>query len=189
VTAGLLAAGCTGSGTPSAGPTGQSATPGGSPTSAAATPTTGPATPTGSGGQPSATVTPTPPPTVPPTTAAGGGPVTYRIGPADAGKTVTLKVGDRLQLGLRLSGNRLYGMWTLAAYPRSALRLELNRSALGQYQFVATARGGGTVRLVRSSCGSLTDRPCLDQPEPIDPTRTVAPPGGNAVFTVTVRVV
>jgi hypothetical protein len=189
LTAGLLAAACTGGGgTPVAGPTAPSTTAGTTTSTSppASTPTTAAATPTSpTGGQPSATSTPAAPP---PTTAADGT-VTYRIGPADVGRTVTLKVGDHLQLGLTLSGNRLYSAWTLTGYPRSALRLEAGRGTFGQFLFVATARGGGNITAIRSACGPVTDRPCLDPPEPIEPTRTVAPPGASTVFTVTVRVV
>lgn len=188
---GLLAVACSSAGgTPTAGASTQSGSSGAAgPSTAGGTPSTGTTASTGpGGGTPSPTSTAAPPPS---TTVPGGpgGGTTYRVGPADTGRTVTIKVGDRLQVALTLAGNRLRGLWTLTGYPRDALRLEIGRGTFGQFLFVATARGGGNITLIRSACGGVTDRPCLDRPEPIEPTRTVAPPGGSALFTVTVRVV
>src|SRR5205823_7065370 len=51
------------------------------------------------------------------------GTTVHRVGPADAGKIVTMHVGDRLQV--TLAANRLMDRWTVGAYPGTALRLEL----------------------------------------------------------------
>ena len=146
------------------------------PDSGAPAPATGlsPTTSPGSGGAGGATASPTP--------QRSGGPVLVQLTARDAGKAVALRVGDRLEV--ILGGTRLTGLWTLSGYPR-ALRPDLRQASFGRFVFVAVAPGSGPVTFVRSDCGSY-GRPCLDRPEPVDPTATAPSPART--FTIQVRV-
>jgi hypothetical protein len=181
--AGLLAAGCTGGtgNTGSGSAAGPSGAAGPSSGSATAPPlSTSPATPgTPAPGTGSASPSSTP--------ARPGAPAVHRRGPGDAGKQVLMRIGDRLEV--TLAGNRLSGRWTLAGYPRDALRLELREATFGRFVFVARAAGAGNISFVRARCGVAPDQPCVDLPAPGDPTPTTAPPGATRTFTVPVRVV
>jgi hypothetical protein len=176
--AGSLAA-CTGTGgTPAAGSA--STTPSGSPATPAPTgPPAATLTPTNPGGAPGTTVTPAP------TTGPPGGAL-YLIGPRDAGRTVEMKVGDRLQV--TLTGSRLLPGWALMSYPRAILRLDLRRAAIGQYRFVATAAGQGRVIFVQSGCGGVYERPCVDQLTGAVPTAPVPPVPETRLFVLNVRI-
>jgi hypothetical protein len=105
-----------------------------------------------------------------------------RLGPDDSGKTVTLAVGDRLQV--ILSGGRLNGGWSLVSYPRPALVPDPDAMPVGGVALVAREAGSGQVVLVRVLCGPAVDPPSCPGgsgvgPGPTSPTRWTA--------TVTVR--
>ncbi len=80
-----------------------------------------------------------------------------RLGPDDNGTTVTLAVGDRLQVVL--SGGRLNGGWALASYPRPALVPDPAAMPVGGVSLVAREAGSGQVVLVRALCGPPVDPP------------------------------
>jgi hypothetical protein len=107
-----------------------------------------------------------------------------RLGPGDSGKTITMRVGNQLQI--TQTANRLLGRWILADY-RRVLSPDLRRSTFGQFVLIAIAPGGGAVTLIQSSCGT-DGRPCLDRPAPIEPTPTSRPDLPGRIFTVTIRV-
>jgi hypothetical protein len=181
--AGLLAAGCTasagagagtGAGSPSQ-PTRPTQPAGGTAGSLTLPPPSGPP------------ATGTSPPTGNPTPAGSGSPAVYRFGPRDSGKRVVLRVGDRLEI--TLTGTRVGALWRLAGYPQAALRPDLRRSPLGRFDFVAQAPGSGNVMFVRARCGTPPDRPCLDLPEPGDPTPAPPVPRAAGTFTIQVQVV
>ena len=97
-----------------------------------------------------------------------------RLGPPDNGTTVTLAVGDRLQV--ILSGGRLTGDWALASFPRPALAPETGTVPTGGVALVARAAGSGQVVLVRVLCGPAIDPPSCPGgsgvgPGPTAPTR------------------
>jgi hypothetical protein len=137
------------------------------------------------GTSPASPGTPGPAPTVTPATP--GSPAIYRLGPRDTGKQVVLEVGDRLVI--TLAGNRVTGRWTLAGYPRAALRQDLREGSFGRFVFIAQASGAGNVMFVRAQCGVPPDRPCIDLPEPGEPSPTPVVPRAAGIFTVQVRVV
>jgi hypothetical protein len=112
-------------------------------------------TPAGEG--PSATVTTSTGPASAGRTAPAPTGVVLRLGPDDNGKTVTLAVGDRLQV--ILSGGRLTGSWALASEPRSVLAPDSRAVPLGGVAFVAREAGSGQVVLVRVLCGPVVDPP------------------------------
>ena len=96
-----------------------------------------------------------------------------RLGPEDNGRTVTLAVGDRLQV--ILSGGRLTGDWALASYPRPALATDA-AAPFGGVALVAREAGSGQVVLVRVLCGPAVDPPGCSGgsgvgPGQISPTR------------------
>jgi hypothetical protein len=108
--------------------------------------------------------------------ACGGGDAgaVVRLGPADNGTTVTLAVGDRLQV--ILSGGRLTGDWALASYPRPALAADAGAVPIGGVTLVARQAGSGQVVLVRVLCGPAVDPPSCPGgsgvgPGPTAPTR------------------
>jgi len=70
-----------------------------------------------------------------------------RLGLDDNGKTVTLAVGDRLQV--ILSGGRLTGDWALASYPRPVLAPDPAAMPVGGVALLAREAGSGQVVLVR----------------------------------------
>jgi hypothetical protein len=105
-----------------------------------------------------------------------------RLGPDDNGTTVTLAVGDRLEV--ILSGGRLNGGWALASFPRPALAPAAGAAPVGGVALVARAAGSGQVVLVQVLCGPAVDPPSCPGgsgvgPGPTSPTRWAA--------TVTVR--
>lgn len=119
-----------------------------------------------------------PPPTGPaPSTPAGSRVV--RIGGADRGRTVALRVGDRLQV--TLSG--ALPPWRLVEYPRAVLRLERPTLA-GRWSFLVVAGGDGPVRFARPGCAPRLGRVCPGVPPPVDPGTAA----GSAVYGVQVRV-
>lgn len=110
-----------------------------------------------------------------------GSAAVVRLGPDDNGSTVTLAVGDRLQV--ILSGGRLTGDWTLASYPRPALATAA-AAPFGGVALVAREAGSGQVVLVRVLCGPAVDPPACSGGSGVGPGRTS--PTRWAV-TVTVR--
>jgi hypothetical protein len=105
-----------------------------------------------------------------------------RLGPDDNGMTVTLAVGDRLQV--ILSGGRLTGNWALASYPRPALAADVGAVPIGGVTLVARQAGSGQVVLVRVLCGPAVDPPSCPGGSGVGPGQTS--PTRWAV-TVTVR--
>jgi hypothetical protein len=105
-----------------------------------------------------------------------------RLGPADNGTTVTLAVGDRLQV--ILSGGRLTGNWALASFPRPALASDAGAAPFGGVALVAREAGSGQVVLVRVLCGPAVDPPSCPGGSGVGPGQTT--PTRWAV-TVTVR--
>jgi hypothetical protein len=98
---------------------------------------------------------------------AGG---VVRLGPADNGTTVTLAVGDRLQV--ILSGGRLTGTWALASFPRPALAPDAGDVPVGGVALVARQAGSGHVVLVRVLCGPAVDPPSCPGGSGIGPGET-----------------
>jgi len=92
-----------------------------------------------------------------------------RLGPDDNGKTVTLAVGDRLQV--ILSGGRLTGDWALTSYPRPALVPDPGAMPVGGVALVAREVGSGQVVLVRVLCGPPVDPPSCPGAAASDPGR------------------
>lgn len=105
-----------------------------------------------------------------------------RLGPGDNGRTVTLAVGDRLQV--ILSGGRLTGDWALVSYPRPALAPDAGAVPFGGVALVAREAGSGQVVLVRVLCGPAVDPPGCSGGSGVGPGQTS--PTRWAV-TVTVR--
>ena len=93
-----------------------------------------------------------------------------RLGLADNGKTVTLAVGDRLQV--ILSGGRLTGDWALASYPRPALAADAGAAPFGGVALVAREAGSGQVVLVRVLCGPPVDPPGCSGGSGVGPGQT-----------------
>ena len=102
---------------------------------------------------------------------AGTGAV-VRLGPADTGTTVTLAVGDRLQV--ILSGGRLTGDWALASFPRPALAPDTGAVPVGGVVLVARQAGSGQVVLVRVLCGPAVDPPSCRGGSGVGPAPTSA---------------
>ena len=111
-----------------------------------------------------------------------GSAAVVRLGPDDNGSTVTLAVGDRLQV--ILSGGRLTGDWALTSYPRPALAADPGADPFGGVALVAREAGSGQVVLVRVLCGPAVDPPACSGGSGVGPGRTS--PTRWAV-TVTVR--
>jgi hypothetical protein len=105
-----------------------------------------------------------------------------RLGPADSGRTVTVAVGDRMQV--ILSGGRLTGDWALASFPRPALAQDAGGAPFGGVALVARQPGSGQVVLVRVLCGPAVDPPSCPGSSGVGPGQTS--PTRWAV-TVTVR--
>jgi hypothetical protein len=123
-------------------------------------------------GLPSASAVPAPPGTkAPAPPLPTGGPV-RTVGPEDAGRTVSLKVGDRLDV--TLPGARLGPRWVLQSYPQTVLRADIGASTFGLFRFVAVARGAGPVIFARFGCDPRYERPCIERPPPIDPDQRSA---------------
>jgi hypothetical protein len=105
-----------------------------------------------------------------------------RLGPGDTGRTVTLAVGDRLQV--ILSGGRLAGGWALVSYPRPALAPAPGPMPIGGVALVGREAGSGQVVLVRVLCGPPVDPPSCTGGSGVGPGQT-APT--RWTVTVTVR--
>jgi hypothetical protein len=93
-----------------------------------------------------------------------------RLGPDDSGKSVTLAVGDRLQVVL--SGGRLTGDWALASYPRPLLAPAPGAIPVGGVALVAREAGSGQVVLVRVLCGPPVDPPSCAGGSGVGPGQT-----------------
>ena len=93
-----------------------------------------------------------------------------RLGPADNGSTVTLAVGDRLQV--ILSGGRLTGDWELVSFPRPALAPEDGAAPVGGVALIARQAGSGQVVLVRVLCGPAVDPPGCSGGSGVGPGQT-----------------
>ena len=104
------------------------------------------------------------------------------LGPDDNGRSVTLAVGDRMQV--ILSGGRLNGGWALVSYPRPTLAPAAGAVPVGGVALVAREAGSGQVVLVRVLCGPAVDPPTCPGGDGVGP----APTGPTRwAITVTVR--
>jgi hypothetical protein len=195
ITAGLFAAACGNAGSDQAGGSSPADTAGSAPAgSGAATSPTGPGgtttdpgKPTGTAGPPSGIPAPSGVPVTPPVTSVPGG-SPHQLGPADNGKTVTLKVGELLQIQLP-SDKLAAGRWTLIGWPKDAVKPKLNNSGLGRFAFQAQATGSGRITFARFVCNTAVSSPCDGVPLP-GPKFAPEPPGGKpAGWSVTVQVV
>ncbi len=179
----LAASGCDSAGSSAAelrrDPASSSAVP--SPRTDTSTPPTASPRPSGAG-NPSASLLPAPPGTKLPMPPLPTGGAFHTVGPEDAGRTVSLKVGDRLDVVL--PGARLGPRWVLQSYPRTVLRADIGASTFGLFRFVAAARGGGPVIFARFGCDPRYERPCIERPPPIDPDQRSA----DETFTIRVQV-
>ena len=115
-------------------------------------------------------------------------PTTVTVGPADGGRTVTLKVGDRLivQLYTTMPPSRLRPGWVLRSPPSTVLRrVEGSPDAT---QVVLVADQPGTVRLVlvkRFGCDPPLRCPVAG---PSGQSERLRPPVERPTVTITVRV-
>jgi hypothetical protein len=75
----------------------------------------------------------------------------HRIGAADAGREVTIRVGDLLDVNPSGPG------WRVDGYPKAILRLEDTAGPAAGHRFLAIAVGEGPVTLVATS-GTFTVR-------------------------------
>jgi hypothetical protein len=186
VAAGLFAAACGSAQSPPSTGVDQPASGASGPTAG----TTGPTGPTGTAGPPSGIPAPTGIPVTPPgsTGTSGPGAGTHQLGPADNGRTVTLKVGEMLQIQLP-SDKLAAGRWTLIGWPKDAVAPKLNSSGLGRFAFRAQAAGSGRITFARFVCNTALTSPCDGVPLP-GPKFAPEPPGGKpAGWSVTVQVV
>jgi hypothetical protein len=94
------------------------------------------------------------------TLTAGEGPnasttgATVTIGPADAGKTITLRVGDTLVFAVASSPSPGATRWLLVSYPKNLMSL-LPPIQAPPYRFKAQHAGTGTLELSQGPrCGS-----------------------------------
>jgi hypothetical protein len=114
---------------------------------------------------------------------------TVTVGPNDGGRTVGLKVGERLiiQLSSRTSPSRLRPAWTLRAPPAGVLRRVQGNSDATEVVFVADQLG--TVRLVlvkRYGCDPPLRCPAAG---PLSSeSERMRPPLERPTATITVRV-
>ena len=115
-------------------------------------------------------------------------PVTVTVGPADDGKTVDLRVGDRLvvELGTAKQPSRFPSAWTLGSLPPKPLRRVQDESSATRVLFVAQAPGTVQLFLVKrqDQYSPLRSSPV----SPSGPSEQVRPPGPPVVVTITVRV-
>jgi hypothetical protein len=115
-------------------------------------------------------------------------PTTVTVGPADGGRTVNLKVGDRLivQLYTTMPPSRLRPGWVLRSPPSTVLRrVEGSPDAT---QVVLVADQPGTVRLVlvkRFGCDPPLRCPVAG---PSGQSERMRPPVERPTVTITVRV-
>lgn len=113
-------------------------------------------------------------------------PRTTTVGVRDAGRTVTLRVGDRLDVALgtaRQTGDE----WRLISYPGQLL--SLLPAPAGHYRFAATAAGRGTLTANPTLVCAPTDNPSPLLCPPKDPRASAAPRRRPHVrFTLTVQV-
>lgn len=118
--------------------------------------------------------------------AGGAAPVTVTVGPADDGKTVDLRVGDRVVVELNAAKrqSRPLGTWRLQLPRTTVLRRVDAASTLTRVVLVAEAPG--TVRLLlhqRRSCGPPLQCPMA---EPTGQSERLAPP--LTALAITIRV-
>jgi hypothetical protein len=119
--------------------------------------------------------------------AAGAAPATVTVGPADDGKTVDLRVGDRLVVELTAAKrqSRQLGTWRLQVPRTTVLKRVDGASTLTRV--VLAAEAPGTVRLLlhhRRSC----DPPLLcPMADPTRQSERMAPPLVAVVITIRVQ--
>ncbi len=78
-----------------------------------------------------------------------------QVTPSDAGRTVTLQIGDTLRVLLGPPLGAPSPQWQVRDYPKDLLELRPVSDSLNRFDFVAIAAGTGQVRLVqRVRCGS-----------------------------------
>ena len=124
-----------------------------------------------------------------PATTSTPPPTTVTVGPGDDGRTVNLKVGDRLivQLQTTKRPSKFPPAWTLRPPPSKVLKRVQGNLTPTQAVFVAD--GSGTVRLLlvkRQGCA-----PPLRCPLAADPSgqrEQMHPPLQPVVVTITIRV-
>jgi hypothetical protein len=112
-------------------------------------------------------------------------PRTTTVGVRDAGRTVTLRVGDRLDVALgtaRQTGDE----WRLISYPGELL--SLLPTPAGHHRFAATAPGRGTLTANPTLVCAPTDNPSPLLCPPKDPSASAALRRPHVRFTLTVRV-
>jgi hypothetical protein len=119
--------------------------------------------------------------------AGGAAPATVTVGPADDGKTVDLRVGDRLVVELNAAKrqSRPLGTWRLQVPRTTVLRRVGGASTLTRVVLVAEAPG--TVRLLlsrRRSCDPPLQCPMA---EPTAHSERMAPPVPAVVITIRVQ--
>jgi hypothetical protein len=115
-------------------------------------------------------------------------PTTVTVGPADGGRTVNLKVGDRLivRLNTAMPPSRLRPGWVLRSPPSTVLRRVEGSPDATQVMLVADQPG--TVRLVlvkRFGCDPPLRCPVAGPSSQSEPMR---PPVERPTVTITVRV-
>ena len=104
---------------------------------------------------------------------------------ADSGQSVTLRVGDRLNLSLGSSSDR---HWVITAFPRSLLIA--SAPGAGDFTFTALAPGRGRVVVVNTfACPPATLHGCSIPERGNGSSSSGVVPPGPPIFTVTVRVV
>jgi hypothetical protein len=115
-------------------------------------------------------------------------PATVTVGPRDDGRTVDLKVADRLvvELPTAKQPSRFPSAWTLGSLPPKVLKRVQGDSSATRVVFVA--QGPGTVRLFlvkRQGCYPPLRRPLASA---AGSSKQVRPPLPPVVVTITVRV-
>ena len=121
------------------------------------------------------------------TAATPAEPATITVGPNDGGKTVDLKVGDRLVVELRAAKqpSRLSRAWTLEL-PRSTVLKRVDRDST-LTRVVLIAEAPGTVRLLllqRQSCDPPLQCPMAD---PSGQSERMHPPLPAVAITIRVQ--
>ncbi len=121
------------------------------------------------------------------TSQASGQPRTTTVTLRDAGRTVTLRVGDRLDVALgtaRQTGDE----WRLISYPEALL--SLLPAPAGHYRFAAAAPGRGTLAANPTLVCAPTDNPSPVLCPPTDArTRgTQSPRPPRTRFSLTIQV-
>ena len=121
---------------------------------------------------------------------ASSSPTTVTVGPNDGGRTVDLKVGDRLivQLQANRQPSRFPPAWTLRMPPSKVLkRVQDDPDAT---QVVLVADGPGTVRLIlvkRAGCAPPLRCP-VAAAGPTGQSERMRPPLAGVTVVITVRV-